>query len=321
MIDDLKFVQGAVGRKEIVAGLTHFKIEKGTVRSYNGVIALSSPLALDFDCTPRATEMLKAIEACRDTVQITMASSGKLNIKSGAFSAFVPCLEEPTPHVEPEGTIVEIEAEGLIRILKLLYPFIGTDAYRPFSTGLRFRDQCAYATNNVVFIECWTGILFPTEAVIPRIAIQELLRIKEVPTHIQYTEKQMTFHYASGRWLTTSLLDVEWPDANPFFSGVQNCKPVDSSMFDAIDAILPFADDMRSCYIENGTMRTHYSTAEGASHSLVNLEIFGRYQMDMLAMLKGVAKTIDMTCYKAEELSPSVFYGDNLRGIITGLRL
>lgn len=321
MIEDLKFVQGAVGRKEIVTGLTHFKIEKGTVRSYNGVIALSSPLALDFDCTPRANEMLKAIEACRDTVQISMSNSGKLNIKSGAFSAFVPCLEEPTPHVEPEGEIVEVDAESFIKAFKLLLPFIGTDAYRPFSTGLRICGQCAYATNNVVFIEYWIGSLFPTQAVIPRIAIQELLRIKELPTHIQYTEKQMTFHYQSGRWLTTSLLDVAWPDASPFFAGEQKVKPIDNSMFDAIEAVMPFADDMKSCYIENGTLRTHYSTAEGASHTLVDLEIFGRYQMDMLAMLKGVAKTIDMTTYDAEKLSPSVFYGDKLRGIITGLRL
>lgn len=321
MIDDLKFVQGAVGRKEIVTGLTHFKIEKGTVRSYNGVIALSSPLALDFDCTPRATEMLKAIEACRDTVQISMSSSGKLNIKSGAFSAFVPCLEEPTPHVEPEGEIVEVDAEAIIKAFRLLYPFIGTDAYRPFSTGLRICNQCAYATNNVVFIEYWIGSIFPTQAVIPRVAIQELLRIKEMPTHIQYTEKQMTFHYQSGRWLTTSLLDVQWPDAGPLFEREHSCKPMDSSLFDAIEAVMPFADDMKSCYIENGTLRTHYSTAEGASHTLVDLEIFGRYQMDMLSMLKGVAQKIDMTCYKAEELSPSVFYGDKLRGIITGLRL
>ena len=55
MLKELKFVQGAVSSKDFIPALTHFRIENGTVRSFNGLLALCSPIALDIDCTPKAS--------------------------------------------------------------------------------------------------------------------------------------------------------------------------------------------------------------------------------------------------------------------------
>ena len=45
MLKALKFVQGAVSKKDLVPALTHFRIENGTVRSYNGMLALCTPIS------------------------------------------------------------------------------------------------------------------------------------------------------------------------------------------------------------------------------------------------------------------------------------
>lgn len=317
MLDALKFVQGAVAKKEIVAGLTHFKIKDGTVRSYNGVFSLCSPIPLDFDCTPKAEPMVKAILACNDAVQLLMTPAGRLSIKSGGFSAFIQCIEEETPHVEPEGEIVEINGEDFMQAFATLLPFVGTDAHRPFCTGLLLKGQCAYATNNVVAIEHWVGKEFPIEANIPGAAIRELLRIKKMPTHIQHNDKSLTFHYEDGRWLRTGLLTNDWPSIPKLFDAEHKTKDIDPSMFDAIENIKPFCDKTGRVYLENGTVRTHYETTEGASHVMHDMSTFGVYNSDMLLLLKGVAKKIDMSTYPA----PSIFYGDKLRGVIIGWKI
>ena len=47
MLDALKFVKGAVARKDAVAVLTHFRIQHRYIMGYNGLIALGHPLELE----------------------------------------------------------------------------------------------------------------------------------------------------------------------------------------------------------------------------------------------------------------------------------
>ena len=67
MLEVLKFVKGAVGKKDYVPALTHFQIADGRITGFNGKISLSSPIALDLECCPKAIPFVKAIEACTDT--------------------------------------------------------------------------------------------------------------------------------------------------------------------------------------------------------------------------------------------------------------
>ena len=104
MLTELKFVQGAVAKKDFIPSLTHFIIEDGTVRGYNGMLALCSPLPFDIACKPKADSLVKAIANCAETVQLSLTPAGRLSIKSGKFKAFIDCIpDETTPHVQPEG--------------------------------------------------------------------------------------------------------------------------------------------------------------------------------------------------------------------------
>lgn len=88
MLKELKFVQGAVAKKDLLPAMTHFAIEGGHVRSYNGTLALSSPIPFDIDCKPKAGPLVQAIANCNDTVTLSMTPAGKLRIQSGKFWAF-----------------------------------------------------------------------------------------------------------------------------------------------------------------------------------------------------------------------------------------
>src|ERR1700748_928221 len=108
LLDSLKFVKGAVSRKDQLAALTHFGIKDGRITAYNGLIALSSPIALSLDCQPKAAPFIKAIEICESmeaTPALSITKGGKLTVAAGkGFRVHIECVEENV-HLthEPEG--------------------------------------------------------------------------------------------------------------------------------------------------------------------------------------------------------------------------
>lgn len=322
ILASLKFVQGAVAKKDILPALTHFRIEGGFVRSFNGALALCSPISLDMDCTPLAEKMSEAINQCEEPPTLTLTATNRLRLSSGRYIAMIPCLEGETAHVQPAGEPVYFDGEVLLQAIKVLLPFVGDDASRPWTTGILLRDHSAFATNNVCLVEYWLGVEVPFVVNLPRSALREMIRINEPPTHAQITKDSVTFHYTEGRWLRTQLLDVNWPDLRNVLDKPSNPTPVDPRLFNALDRLAGSADAAGRVYARNGKLMTHLyvegeEELEGASYIVEGLGIEGAYQIKMLSLLKGVATTADFTRYP----EPTLFFGERLRGAIIGMRM
>lgn len=326
MLRELKFVQGAVARKDLLPAMTHFRIENGTVRSYNGTLAISSPIALDIACCPRADAMVKAIASCNEATMISVTPNGRLSIRSGKFRAIVDTIQGSTPHVEPEGDHVAFDGEAVLDAFKVLEPFIGTDASRPFTNGVLLDAGSAYATNNTCLVQYWIGAAFPHRVNVPRACIKEVLRVGEAPTHGQLTRDSITFHYTDGRWIRSQLLNVDWPldlitrlfepkleDGTP---APVNPTPLPDDFFTGVAQVKAQIDGASRVYMTKGALRTHTNEDEGSSYEL-DLPAEGLYNLHMLSLLEGVVSTIDFTRYP----EPALFYGDKLRGAIIGMRM
>lgn len=316
MLAELKFVQGSVAKKDYLPALTHFCIEKGTVRGYNGVLALSSPIPFDIACKPKAIPLINAIKNCVDTVSLAMTGAGRLSIKSGSFKAFIECIEGESAHVEPEGTRMAINGSALLAALKAVTPFIADDASRPWSNGVLIKGQSVFATNNVILVEYWTGIEFPQVVNIPRQAVREILRIDEPPEYAQSDGNSFTFHYSNGRWIRTQLLETDWPDLGKILDRPSKQVPVNEALFAGLEVVGPFTDKLGRVTFHEGALCTSLTDGDGARYELADLTYPGSYNVDMLASLKGVALTIDFTTYPG----PCIFQGDRLRGAIIGMR-
>lgn len=319
MLAELKFVQGAVAKKDLVPALTHFVIENGRVRGFNGTLALSSPITLDIACKPKAAALVEAISKCTDTVQLSLTAKGRLSIKSGAFKSLVDCVEFETAHPEPEGERVELDGVALLGALKAVWPFVGDDASRPWSNGVLLKGQSAFATNNVTLVEYWVGSAFPHVVNVPRAAIKEMIRINEPPLYAQMVEgNNITFHYSNGRWIRTQLLVTEWPDLAKVLNATQGAQvPLDQRLFDGLKAIKNFVDKMNRVYLKGGLIATHVDDEEATSYEVPDLQAEGIYAHEMLCLLEGIAQTIDFSAYP----KPCIFMGERLRGAIVGMRL
>lgn len=321
MLKELKFVQGAVGKKDLLPAMTHFQIQNGHVRSYNGTLAISSPLPFDIDCCPKADQLVKAISQCDEVITLSMTPAGKLRVQSGKFRAFVENTIDTGFHPIPEGEPLAFDGQTLLDALKVLYAFIGNDASRPWTNGVLLNGQSAFATNNTCILEYWLGNPFPRQINIPRAAVKEMLRVDEPPTHAQLAQNSITFHYADGRWIRTQLLGVDWP-----FETIQKILdrdnkpvPIPPELFEAIGKLQRLSDGSNRIYINYGLLTTHEDSIDnevGGSFEVDGLEFQGCYTIAMMALLEGVVTHADFTLYPA----PALFFGQRVRGAISGMR-
>lgn len=316
ILKGLKFVSGAIAKKDFVPSLKHFLIENNRVRGFNGTLALCSPIPFDIECKPEATSLIKAIANCEDTIQLNLIKSGSLSIKSGVFQVNIKCIDEETPHVEPEGIIVEFDGKVLLEGLKAVERFIGNDASRIWGTGVLVKDGSLFATNNVMLVQYWIGTAFPSVVNIPHAAIKEMLRIGEPPIFAQLAENSITFHYLEDRWIRTQLLVTEWPDLGKVLNRESVQLPIDERLFRGLEAIKPFVEKIGCVIFKDNYICTHEDAGEGAEYYIPDLHWDGRYHIAMLELLEGSAQTIDWSLYP----NPCIFQGGMLRGAIIGMR-
>jgi len=314
MIEELRFVQGAVARKDFTPALTHFHIKDGRIQGYNGLLALSCPIALDIDVTPQAAQLVKAIRGCNDTVALSMTSGKRLAVKSGRFKAFVDCFEGGFPEITPTGVRMELP-EDFMEALKVLEPFVADDASRQWARGVLFRGSSAYATNNIVLVEYWMGSAFPKEMNIPREAIRELLRIGEAPIALLADETAVTFLYKNERWMRTQLYTTQWPDVSTILDQPTQLSPPTLTAKD-VEELLPFVEDTGRVYFLEDTLTTSLADGVGARLEVPGVLSGPIFNAEMLIMTLQQASMVDFTRYP----KPCLFTGPNLRGALIGMR-
>lgn len=315
MIDALKFVQGAVAKKDFIPALTHFRIENGFIMGYNGKMSLRCPIALDLNAKPKALPFIKAIQTCRDTVAMNLTPTGRLSIRSGKFRAYVECTDDPYPEVEPMGERVEIQG-SLLPVLKMLAPFMADDASRPWARGILLRGRCAYATNNIVLCEYDMGFEFPVDVNIPASTVKELIRIKEEPIALQATDTSATFHYEGDKWICSQLNSLEWPDLSRLLDQPSDQVPLPEGFFSALADLVPFADEMSRVFLKDGLLTTDDAEGQGASAEVEGLREGGIYSAAQFLALEGIIQKMDLDAYPR----PAPFSGERVRGAVIGVR-
>ena len=317
MLEALRYVKGSISSKDLLPALTHFVIEDGTIRGYNGIIALCSPIPYSLTCKPRGEELVKAISNCSGDVSLGITPAGKLSVKSGKFKALINCINSDTPHVTAEGTPFPINGRDVLQAFKTLLPLVGTDASRPWCEGILLDGQSAFATNNVTLAEYWLGSAIPHPVNIPKAAIKEMVRIAKEPTGALVMDSSITFLYPEGRWLRAQLLATDWPDIRVILNKESKPVAIGEELFTALEVVKPFTSDkINKVYFHNGNVSTHLDAEEGANY--YTGEDIGEavYSIDMLMLLKGIANKIDWSFYP----KPCPFFGEQVRGVIIGLK-
>lgn len=317
----LKFVLGAVARKDFVEELCHVTIRNGIAIAYDGMLSMSTPIDIGLNVTPHARSFLKAIQACKDSIALHVTPAGKLSIKSGNFKALVKCLEKENPMDQPlpSGQNIPV-TKLLLESIRTLAPLMSVDASRPWARGLLICGNSTFATNNIILAEHWHGSGFPREVIIPADAVMELVRIDEAPTHAQMDENSCTFHFENHRWLRTTLVDGSWPHERISTmlqegSDAGRALEVPQGFFDELSRLKGFVDKDQGVRVFADHMATNpHEDAEGASIDFDLPGGNGHFNILQLLALEGIAKKIDFSTHP----HPCYWQGGMARGVIMG---
>jgi hypothetical protein len=315
----LKFVIGAVARKDFVEELCHVSIKNGRAIAYDGMLSMSTPIDIGLEVMPHARMFLKALQACKGAIAMHVTPTGNLIVKSGNFKATVKCLdkENPTPQPLPEGEIFEL-TPLLLESIRTLAPLMAIDASRPWARGLCICGNSTFATNNIVLAEHWHGSNFPREIIIPADAVNELLRVGETPTHAQITENSASFHFPGDRWIRTTLVDGQWPHELVMKLLDKGGNPVDvpQELFTEITRLKAFVDGVdQGIRIYEDHIRTNAS--EDTEGARVDFDLpggAGHFNIQQFLTLEGIVKKIDFSMYP----NPCYWVGGKARGVIIG---
>lgn len=318
MLKTLKFIQGAVAKKDFVPVLTHVHIKDGMIQAYNGTVTLCAPIDLDLECTPLATKFIKAIQTCKDTVQMSITPTGRLSVKSKGFRTLIDCSPDPFPSVSLEGERLPLPGEGFISALAALEPMIAEDASRPWARGILMDGKTANATNNIVVAQLWLDFAFPKRINLPHAAVNELIRIKDEPVEMIVTDTTATFIYEDGRWLRSQLYEAKWPDLHGFFKARVDPTGFDipAGFFEALREVAPFVDALSRVHIMDGLVATGGDLSMATTSEVEGLTGSGIYNITQLLLLEKVATKFNFQAWPA----PAIFYGGKLRGSVVGMK-
>ena len=313
----LRFTKGAIKENGASHEMAYYRISNGRITSFNGVIAISSPIDVDFDVSPKADIFQRAIQSCDNDVILTLSDSQVLYIKSGRFSAYVPCLSHEPYRALPEGDMYDLPS-GFTNVCRQVFPVVPKESSAPWAGVIHAENGCLTVTNNAVVLQSWVGFQAPPFGII-RAAAQEVIRIGEDPTHVQIAESSITFHYSDGRWLRTQRPSVAWPTehVNKVLDGTSepNMQNVPFEFFDVLEVIIPFLPPQSSAVsFESGKFTTG-DNSTGATGEVDSLEAGPVFNGHNLFMLRDFAEQIDFSAYPM----PCLFRGANCRGAIIGL--
>ena len=319
MLKALKFVQGAVAKKDFVPVLTHFEIKNGFVYGYNGEIGLCSPITVDINCTPNAKQFIKALNSCEDKVSLSLIKN-KLVVKSGLFKANVDCVAEsnfPNLAVSGEGYTLE---NGLLEGFEALSGFISEDASRPWSQGIKISGQSFFATNNIALAEYWYGWrLFENDVTLPVSCINEFLRIGKEPKEIYFNGRTVYFVYEDGSWLSSQIIQAESPN---YQARLEKDESQADEFLDyktlklSLERLYSHTDDLKRVYFSEGRLSTHSTENEGVVIQCPHTPSKGIYNAEtLLKILRLEGVRIGLENYPA----PVGFYSDKIRGLVVGM--
>lgn len=323
MRDILNRVRGAVSTKDLVPVLTHFAFRDGTVAGFDGRLYIQAPLPKGLRklaCTVDAVKFLAAVDACGGEPQLA-AADGKLKVSRGNFAATLPtgALDQFVPAMPdaPAGA----KRLPLLPALQRLLPFIGEDASRPWACGVLFSGARAYATTNVVLVrtKLRQGLPGKGDCNLPRFAVEELLRIGEEPCGIGRSDHSLTFHYADGSWLRTTLFDTAWPKPpEELLKPGHEAWPVAPDLALAVAQVQPFCPDPKNPIIvfDGDTVRTLDGVHSAAVTGLKRALGHGAYRAEPLLSVLAAAS------HAAWGDFPRVHWiGSELEGIMVGVPL
>lgn len=315
----LNFISVAQIDKADAPYKSHCILHNGMAMAYDGVITAGCKIEESLEICPHTYRLIDALERTKKDVSITELD-GKLSIKSGSFSAFVPCWHEGMPALLPDPALCAISDSLKVGFDMISGFTVNNDKKKIVECSILLRENSMIATDGAVMLEFWHGINLPT-IVIPKTFITAILNTKKSLKAFGYPGNSCTFWFEDDSWIKTQLYDESWPDIDLILNKPCKPEPLPAGFYEALKNIEPFSEGKETekvVYFYEGRLQSHRNKGEGATCEVPGIKHGPAFNIKRLKRIEHCIETVDFYSHNA-----SFFFGagGTIRGAIMGVRV
>jgi len=297
---------------------THIGLRGNWAIAFNGIVAAGSPITEDLTCHPHNLLLIEALSKCDDNFSLTQLDNDRLSVKSGKFKAVIPCLD---PNLM-QSAIPDPMIVGISNKFKEAVEAVGVlaseNAQHVLTASVLMNGQSVISTNRVMLLEYWHGLDLPPNIPLPKQFVAALVKQKKNLIGFGFSRSSATFYFDDNCWLRTQLYSDEWPDVGNILNRQANLWPIDPNFFKAVEAIIPFSED-GNIYSDTNLLMSHADHGVGATFECNGIPKGFVYPAKQLMIMKPYVRKIDFMASGVHDSSYClVFYGDAIRGVISG---
>lgn len=294
LINALRFISVAQIDKADSPYKTHCILHNGFALAYDGMITAGCKIEETLEICPHTYRLIDALERTAKEVSITELD-GKLSIKSGAFSAFVPCWHEGMPNLAPDPAIAPISDTLKIGFDMISGFTVNNDKKKIVECSILLQENSMVATDTAVMLEFWHGISLPT-IVLPKAFVTAIMNTDKTLKAFGYSGNSCTFWFEDDSWIKTQLYDEAWPDVKPILNKPCNPEPLAKGFYEALRNIEPFSEGTevnKVVYFYEGQLQSHRNKDEGACCEVKGLRHGPAFNIKRLKRIEHCIETVD----------------------------
>jgi hypothetical protein len=284
--------------------------------AFNGLLAAGQVIEEDISICPHTVKLTAALSKCGESLSITQLDNYKLSIKSENFKAVIPCAEPMAmTYAQPDSPTIIIN-DNLKKGFEAVQILVADNSEHVVTASVLLKTNSMYSTNREVLFEYWHGIDMPGEYPIPKAALAAILKSGKSLDKMGYSATSVTFWFTDGSWIRTQMYNDKWPDITKLINLPSKPIPVPPMLFVGIDAIKPFAHKSSRIMINEGQLATEEVDGAGATYAVEGLPKGISVNYKYMQLIEPYATLIDLNVSQ----SYVYFFGDNIRGVIAGMR-
>lgn len=317
LLPALKFCEPA-SREVGSPNQTHIRLAGNWAVAFDGVVAMGHKIDSDIVACPHASTLIKALAKCDGATQITQLGDGRLSVQSGKFRTFVNCLtDDLLGPVAPDAPCANI-TPAVVNALRIVGTIPQENAQQIMLASALLRSGSAVATDGKIIMEAWHGIDLPPVTV-PKAFITVLAKIEKPAIYFGFSPNSVTFYFDDGSWIRTQVYSEKWPDVDRILNTQCNAWPIPAGLVEGLAKISNLVSDTARVYFGPKSVRTDINIEAGASCEIEGSLPDGLcFHIDDLEELLSYSKTVDFQT--GTDRMMAVFYGDNFRGMLMGVR-
>lgn len=307
LMNALRFISVAQKPEDDVPFKVNCILHNGWAMAFNGTITAGHPIEETLDVAPNTYKLIAALERTTKDVSITELE-GRLSIRSGAFSAFVPCWHEGMPALAPDPAlcgISDVLRDGFNQVAAIT---VDNDKKRIVECSILLRENSMVSTDGCLMLEFWHNHSLPT-MVLPKAFVTAILNTDKKLKAFGYGQKEVevngerkmigvscTFHFEDDSYIKTQLYDEGWPSVDIILNKPSKPEPLPAGFYEALRNIKPFSegkDLQKTVYFVDGALQSHRDKQDGAVCEVAGVKHGPAFNIKRLERIEHCMETVD----------------------------